>query len=264
MSEIKGILFDLDGVLYNADEPIAGAAETTALVRERGIPHLFLTNTTSRPRAALVRKLARFGIPATESDIWTPPVAAAAWIRETGGGPAALFVPEGTRAEFEGLELCADDAESGAGAVVIGDLGEQWDFHTLNRAFRLLHSNPRAVLIALGMTRYWRAPDGVSLDAAPFVAALEHATGRKAVVLGKPARSFFETAAAKLGLPPSEVLMVGDDVRTDVGGAQAAGLRGALVRTGKFQESDLRGDVRPDFVLESVGELRGLAAAGLS
>lgn len=260
-SAIKGILFDLDGVIYDADEAIPGAAETLAWVREREIPHLFVTNTTSKPRAELARKLEGFGIRATEEDIWTPAAAASAWLAERGGVPVALFVPDATREEFRGLELCPEDAESGAAAVVIGDLGERWGFQNLNRAFRLLHSNPDAVLIALGMTRYWRAPDGISLDVAPFVVALEHAADREAVVLGKPAEPFFEAAAAKLGLAPADILMIGDDIRGDVGGAQAAGLKGALVRTGKFREADLEGDVRPDVVLDSVAEARRLLRA---
>lgn len=257
-SAIQGILFDLDGVIYDADEPIPRAAETLAWVREREIPHLFVTNTTSRPRAALARKLEGFGIEAGEADIWTPAAAASAWLQERGGAPVALFVPEATQEEFRNLELSAEGAESGAAAVVIGDLGERWDFRALNRAFRLLHSNPDAVLIALGMTRYWKGPDGISLDVAPFVVALEHAADRKAVVLGKPAKPFFEAAAAKLGLAPADILMIGDDIRGDVGGAQLAGLRGALVRTGKFRVADLAGDVRPDAVLDSVAELRRL------
>jgi ribonucleotide monophosphatase NagD (HAD superfamily) len=105
------------------------------------------------------------------------------------------------------------------------------------------------------MTRYWMAADGISLDVAPFVAALEHATGRKALVFGKPAERFFLAAAAELRAAPDEVLMVGDDVHADVGGAQAAGLRGALVRTGKFRPSDLEGEVRPDVVFDSVADL---------
>ena len=139
--------------------------------------------------------------------------------------------------------------------MVIGDLGSAWDFATLNRAFRLLHSNPEATLIALGMTRYWKAADGISLDVAPFVAALEHATGRKALVLGKPAAEFFQAAADRLGVPNREVLMVGDDVETDIAGAQSAGMRAALVRTGKFRELDLEGSVTPDAVMDSVAEL---------
>ena len=119
----------------------------------------------------------------------------------------------------------------------------------------MLHSNPEASLIALGSTRFWQAPDGLRLDAGPFVAALEYATGRKAVVCGKPAETFFHAAAARLGFAPEEILMIGDDIDIDVGGAQRAGLRGALVRTGKFRDGDLNRAVRPDVVLDSIAEL---------
>jgi phospholysine phosphohistidine inorganic pyrophosphate phosphatase len=252
----RGILFDMDGVLYNAEEPIDGAAEALAWVTAHGIPRMFVTNTTSRSRAVLAEKLARFGIAGGEDDILTPPVAAAQWLRENGeGGPVALFVRPAARADFEGLPLLPDDAERGAAFVVIGDLGSHWDYPTLNRAFRLLHHNPEATLIALGMTRYWLASDGISLDVAPFVAALEHATGRSPMVFGKPAAGFFHAAAARLGLPPRDVLMVGDDVVADVRGAMEAGLRGALVRTGKFRDADLEGTLRPDLVLDSVASL---------
>ena len=164
-------------------------------------------------------------------------------------------MPDACRAEFDGLELAPDDAESGAAFVVVGDLAERWDFATLNRAFRLLHADPEAKLLALGMTRFWNSPGGIALDVAPFVAALEHASGRKAVVLGKPAPAFFLAAVGRLGLDPFDVLMIGDDVKTDVGGAQEAGLRAALVRTGKFRESDLRGGITPDTVFDSVADL---------
>ncbi len=252
---MQGILFDLDGVLYNADEPIPGATEAVAWVRRKGIPHLFVTNTTSKPRQALVEKLSRFGIDTSADRIWTPLAATREWLSTQQAGTVAAFLQEQARTELADLELVSNDSESGAKYVVIGDLAEDWDFAKLNRAFRLLHSDPEAVLIALGRTRYWRAPDGISLDVAPFVAALECASGREAVTLGKPAREFFEAAARKLGLAPRDLWMIGDDVRADVGGAQAAGLRGALVKTGKFRPEDLEHDVRPDAVLDSIADL---------
>jgi HAD superfamily hydrolase (TIGR01458 family) len=255
MRKVRAVLFDMDGVLYNSDRLIPGAVETVAWLRKRAIPYRFVTNTTSRGRDALVEKLRGFGIPASEQEILTPAVAAADWLRSNGSGPAALFVRPKAMPEFAGVAMVEDDAESGAACVVVGDLGDLWDFRTLNRAFRLLHHNPDATLIALGMTRYWMAADGISLDVAPFVAALEHATGRKALVFGKPAARFFLAAAGELGVGPGEVLMVGDDVHADVGGAQSAGLRGALVRTGKFRPSDLESDLRPDVVLDSVADL---------
>jgi HAD superfamily hydrolase (TIGR01458 family) len=144
--------------------------------------------------------------------------------------------------------------ESGhADFVVIGDLGDGWTFATLNRAFQQVRAG--AEMIALGMTKYWQASEGLRMDVAPFVAALEHATGKRARVFGKPAREFFEAAAHRLGLRCEELVMIGDDMEIDIGGAQAAGLKGVLVRTGKYRDSDWRKGVNPDAVLDSVADV---------
>jgi len=253
--ESRGILFDMDGVLYDADRSIAGAAETVRWLQSEGIPHLFVTNTTTRSRADLVRKLAEFGIAAAEPEILTPSVAAAEWLRTNAKGEVAAFVRSAARSEFADLPLLAEDAERGAAYVVIGDLGDLWDYRTLNRAFRLLHYNPDAKLIALGMTRYWMAADGIALDVAPFVVALAHASGRKPLVFGKPSAAFFRAAANRLRLTPGQILMIGDDIEADIGGAQAAGLKATLVKTGKFRAEDLEHAIRPEIVLDSVADL---------
>ncbi|MEN8130374.1 MAG: TIGR01458 family HAD-type hydrolase [Pseudomonadota bacterium] len=252
---MNAILFDLDGVIYQADQPIEGAADVIRWCRDQAIPHLFLTNTSSRPRSALVQKLEHFNIETDESRIFTPPVAATYWLIDHVQGKVALFVPEATRQEFASLDWLEETAESGAAAVVVGDLGLDWDFTTLNRAFRLLISNPQTRLVALGMTRYWCASDGLRLDAGAFVSALEYASGTCPVVMGKPALTFFETAAEMLGESPADCVMVGDDIRSDVQGAQEAGLRGVLVRTGKFAPGDLKLVITPDAVLDSVVDL---------
>lgn len=252
---LRGILIDMDGVLYAANKIIGGAVETAAWVRGQGIPHLLVTNTTSGSRNALADKLLAFGIPVPETEILTPAAAAAEWLRTQAAVEIALFVRSSARVEFADLFCLPDDAECGASYVVVGDLGDRWDYRTLNRAFRLLYHNPSAKLVALGMTRYWVAPDGISLDVAPFVVALEHATRRKALVFGKPATPFFVAAVEKLALPANQVIMVGDDIETDVAGAQAAGLKGALVRTGKFRSTDLDSAVRPDVVFDSIADL---------
>jgi HAD superfamily hydrolase (TIGR01458 family) len=248
----SAILFDLDGVFYQKNEAIAGAAETLAWVRSQGIPYLFLTNTTSCPRRALVEKLQGMGIAAQASDILAPPGAAANWLKANTRGPVALFVPAATWEEFQGLPLAGNTAESSVAAVMVGDLGEGWDFATLNRAFRLLMARPQPVLIALGMTLYWRAAEGLRLDTAPFVVALEHATGAQAVVLGKPAAPFFQTALDLLGTPAAETVIVGDDIRADVDSAQQLSLSGVLVKTGKFQPDDLKRGIEPAAVMDFI------------
>ena len=252
---MKAILFDLDGVLYTGSHAVEGAASVIKWCLDNAIPHLFLTNTTSRPRSALVDKLANFHIKADPDDFLTPAIAAQQWLHSNINGKIALFIPEATRDEFAEFEQCDHKAEQGAEAVIIGDLGEAWDFKTLNRAFRLLMSNTDTKLIALGMTRYWRAEDGLRLDAAPFVKALEHASGREAIVLGKPSVEFYSSALIRLGCKASETIMIGDDIRGDIEGSQNAGIRGLLVTTGKFQQSDLERGIRPYDVIDSVADL---------
>jgi HAD superfamily hydrolase (TIGR01458 family) len=252
---MKAILFDLDGVLYTGNTAIAGAADVINWCIDTAIPHLFLTNTTSRPVSALVDKLAGFGIKSTPDDFITPALAARQWLKQRPDGKIALFIPQATRGEFAGFEQCEDDSEQGIAAVIVGDLGEAWDFKTLNRAFRMLMNNTEARLLALGMTRYWRADDGLRLDAAPFVKALEHATGREAIVVGKPSKTFYTSALLKLGSHADETVMIGDDIKGDIEGAQNAGIRGLLVRTGKFQPTDLQQDITPFDIIDSIIDL---------
>ena len=252
---MKAILFDLDGVLYTGDSAIDGAAATIDWCRKQAIPHLFVTNTTSRPRSALVDKLAGFNIRSSVDDYLTPALAARQWLMDNIQGKIALFVPPATRDEFSAFEQCDGNAEQGAAAVLVGDLGEHWDFTTLNRAFRLLMDDSNTKLLALGMTRYWRAPDGLRLDAAPFVKALEHASGREAVVVGKPSATFYAAALEALGVGAKQAIMIGDDIRGDIKGAQLAGIHGLLVRTGKFQPTDLEQGITPDDVIDSIAEL---------
>jgi phospholysine phosphohistidine inorganic pyrophosphate phosphatase len=249
------VLLDLDGVVYVGESAVPGAADVVDWLTQEEIPYRFLTNTTSRPRASIVEKLSGMEIKASADDILTPAVAAKSWLQDHTPRRPALFVPDATASELAELDPLPDDVEEGAGAVVVGDLGEAWDFASFNRAFRLLMAEPRPTLVALGMTRYWKADDGLRLDAGAFVRALEYAAGTTAVVMGKPDQAFYRAAIEGLGLAAGGVVMVGDDIRSDVEGAQRAGLTGVLVRTGKFAPADLDGNVSPDAVLDSIADL---------
>ncbi|MDH3694859.1 MAG: TIGR01458 family HAD-type hydrolase [Gammaproteobacteria bacterium] len=252
---MQAVLFDIDGVIYQGDQVIPGARKTIAWFQKRKIPHLFVTNTSSIPRSALAEKLARAGIDTSEDRILTPAVTAKHWIKQHTTGPVALFITESTQSEFKGLEILEGQTESGAAAIVIGDLGNLWTFEKLNQAFRLLMAEPHPALLALGMTRYWHTQNGLQLDVAPFVVALEHASGAKAIVVGKPATEFFDSALEILGSPANQTVMIGDDIRGDVKGALDAGLNAILVRTGKFRQNDLSQGIEPTAVIVSIAGL---------
>jgi len=253
--KISRLFIDLDGVLYQGGHLIKGADQVVTWMNDEHIPHRFVTNTTSRPRSAIVENLHSLGIDVNDSDVLTPAIAASAWLNENAPGPVALFVPEVSQQDFPEIEKLSKNAEAGAAAVVIGDIGDEWTFSELNRAFRLLMSEPKPHLVALGMTRYWQTESGLQLDVAPFVKALEHATDCEAVVLGKPSRDFFDQALQSIGCDGSEVMMIGDDIAGDVQAAQRAGICGGLVKTGKFREKDLDANPPPDVVLDSIADL---------
>jgi len=257
LARVRGLLVDLDGTVYEDDRAIEGVAEALAAVRRAGLGLRFVTNATRMPRSALAERLARFRVEARIDEIHTAPSAASTWLRGRGVERVSLCVPEATREEFARFTL--DDARPQA--VVVGDLALEWTFERLNRAF--LQVLEGAELVALQKNRYWSTRDGLALDAGPFVVGLEYATSRSATVVGKPSREFFETAARSIGLALSEVAMVGDDAVTDVGGAQAAGAVGILVRTGKYAaDATGRAAVEPDATIDSLAELPALLGIG--
>ena len=250
----EGLLFDIDGVFFVGDDAIPGGGDVIDWVNHSSVPYMFVTNTTSNPRTYLADKLQRCGVPAEPDQILTPAVAAHEWLTEHKCEPVALFVPESTAAEFGDLQRIPVAAETGAAAVVVGDLGGEWTFEALNRAFRLL-SEPDTALVALGMARFWKDAGGLTLDNGPFAQALSFASGIEPVVTGKPASAFFEAAAHRIGVTPDHVVMVGDDIRSDIGGAMDAGMRGVLVRTGKFHPDNLTQGIQPDAVLDTIADV---------
>lgn len=226
---IKGVLLDLSGTVYVGDELVPGAAAAIERLQRRQIPLRYLTNTSRRPRRIIVEELRRMGLDIAEAEIFTAPQAVRDYLLEHRFTPWLLVHPA-VEEEFADLVGPVPDA------VVIGDAAAAFSYANLNQAFRLLLDGAR--LLAVGDNRYFREQDGMSLDAGPFVAALEYAAGCQAIILGKPSPAFFHAAASELGCRPGEVLMVGDDVASDVNGALKAGMKAALVRTGKYRPGD--------------------------
>jgi phospholysine phosphohistidine inorganic pyrophosphate phosphatase len=252
-SALRALLVDLEGTVYQDGRLIAGASEALAEAARRGVDHVFVTNTTSRPRSVLARELGEMGLRVEPSRIFTAPRAARAHLVARGLHRAHFLLRPALLEDFDGIE----PVDGGADAVVLGDLGEEMSYARLNRAFRLLLEG--AELVALARNRYWRSTDGLMLDAGPFVAALEHASGRTATLVGKPSPAFFAEALASLRAAHGEAAVVGDDLESDVGGGQSVGMRGILVRTGKFRPGDLEASsVRPDAVIDSLADLSRL------
>ncbi len=251
MSVIRGVLLDIDGVLHVSMQPFAGAAETLTWLKQHGYATCFVTNTTTLARAALAQRLQEIGLPVDEQHLITAPVATANYIRQHFPGKRCWVLTKGnTAADFAGIEL----VDAAADVVVIGGAEELLTYNAMNAAFRMLMQG--AELLAMHTNLYWRTSNGLQLDSGPYVHALEVATGKRAIVLGKPDRAFFEQALQALAVAPAEAVMVGDDIENDVAGAQQAGLRAILVCTGKHKtDSPLLQRVRPDAILPALVDL---------
>jgi len=251
LSEIKGILIDVDGVLYNDGIPVPGAPETVDFLRAQGIPFRLITNTTMRSRNTLWKRLSSIGFHLREEEIFTAVRAAVEYLKSAGAKSYFPLITDDAKAEFTGFEENAENPDF----VVVGDMGEAWTFHLLNQGFRALMAG--AELLALQKNRFWMSKKGLQLDAGPFVVALEYASEKQAILVGKPNKAFFEMALRDMGLGAADVIMIGDDVESDIAGAQKLNMRTILVRTGKFMPRDLQKGVKPDFVLDSIADLMG-------
>ena len=232
--DVRAVLLDLDGVLYVGEQPIAGARAAVQRLRDAGLALRFVTNTTAHSRAHTLDKLGRLGFGVAGDELVTPARLAVELCQARGHHRVALIMNDEVKADFAALREAGDDVD----AVIIGDLGAAFGYDVLNRAFR--HVMAGADLLALQKNRYWLREDGLSLDAGPFVAAIEYATGREAYVVGKPAPAFFAGVLAGLGVTAGEAGMVGDDVESDIGGALRAGLAAILVQTGKYRPDAVR------------------------
>lgn len=228
---ITSVLLDLSGVLYVGDQAIPGAIEAIARLDEHRIPRCFITNTTRRTPAAVHRSLNNLGFDIALQDIFTASSAALDYIKHHRLHPHVL-VHENLEQVFSAVHSDRPDA------VLLGDAANAFNYTTLNRAFRVLMQNDAIPLISMGYNRYFREADGLSLDLGAFTAALEFASGRRAVIMGKPSADFFLQAVDRLGARAEEVVMIGDDVDSDVNGAVDAGLQACLVKTGKYQPGD--------------------------
>jgi HAD superfamily hydrolase (TIGR01458 family) len=246
------LLLDIDGVLVVSWKPVPGAVEAMLAIRTAGFRVRFLTNTTSRTRASIATALRELGIAVDDDELLTAAVATAAHLRARHPEARCFVLNDGPLDDLDGVTLVRPDQHPDV--VVIGSAGPTFSWDAVNLAARAVMDG--AALVAMHGSATWRTDAGVCVDGGAYVAALERATGRTATMIGKPAPAMFEAALASLGAAPADSVMVGDDMDSDVLAAQALGVRGVLVRTGKYRDEVLEtAPERPDAVIDSIADL---------
>lgn len=245
-SRIGGVLLDITGVLKDGGIAIPGSVEAVRKLREAGLAVRLVTNETQITRRTMLSCLLDLGYSVQEQDIVPPCPALISLLQQENLRPHLLVHPN-VLPEFEVID------QSNPNCVVLGDAGDNFTYENLNKAFRILINMEKPRLFSLGQGRYYSDSESLMLDVGVFTAALEYAADVKAEIIGKPQSEFFRSALKDMGVVPEEAVMVGDDVVSDVGGAQNCGLTGVLVRTGKYRPVDEKHPtVHPDAIVDDL------------
>lgn len=263
---VGGVLFDIDGVLVTSWRPILGAAAALRVLNEHRIACSYLTNTTTRTRGQIAAALTEAGMDVRPDEVVTAAALTAEYVRSHYPGARCYLVNSGdVTDDMPGLDIVGDDA-LGPGevpdVVLLGGAGPEYTHLRLSRVYEWMTQG--VPIVAMHRSTAWKTVEGLRIDTGMYLIGMEETSGRKATAVGKPAPAGFLAAAARLGVDPEEMYMVGDDLNNDVLAAQVVGMAGVLVRTGKFRQETLdrwAADefvMQPNHVIDSVADLPGL------
>lgn len=249
---VRGVIFDIDGVLEYQGEVYPYAVDTIQKLRNRGLSVRFLTNSTLKSRASCAGMLREKGFAVVDEEIFTASYITAAYLKLLHPRSCWIMLDGEGRSEFQDFTQDHENPEY----IVIGDNRSCFDFDHLNHALRLLLSGSR--LIGMQSELIDTSMGKAELNVGSWVGMLERASGVRAIYLGKPNSFTFELALQSTALGNKQVTMVGDRVSTDVVGANKAGIQTVLVRTGEFHLNDLQNAVHPDFIVDSIQDIPDL------
>ncbi len=275
---VRGILCDLDGVVYRGDRACEGAVEGLLSARAAGVQLLFMTNNASRPPEDVADHISRLGLPTRPDEVLNASQVAAdvlAQRRDRGelvleDGAVVLAVGGvgvGAALEAAGLPWVSpaqvrERSEAGRPlqvAAVVQGYGPQVGVGDLTEAVYAVRAG--ATWMATNDDATLPTERGFALGNGSLVAAVATASGEQPEVVGKPHAPAYRIAVERLGIPPAECLMLGDRMDTDIAGAAGVGLRSALVLTGvSTREEALTApeELRPHHVVPTIPDLQFL------
>jgi len=266
---VGGVLFDIDGVLVTSWKPIPGAAEAARVLADHQIACAYLTNTTTRTRAQIADALADAGIAVSADEVITSAVLTADFVRSRYPGARCFLVNSGEISEdmagidiVNSTEFTGPEAPETPDVVLLGGAGPEYSHLTLSWVYDWMAQG--VPVVAMHRSTSWTTTDGLRIDTGLYLIGMEEASGRKVTAVGKPAPAGFLAAAARLGIDPDQMYMVGDDLNKDVLAGQVVGMTGVLVRTGKFRQDTLdrwaadEFAMQPNHIIDSVADLPAL------
>jgi len=247
-----GFMLDMDGTIYLGKNVIPGAREFVRTLNERGIPHVFLTNNSSKNRMQYYNRLVSMGFDVRPEDVLTSNIATARFVVTERPGKSVYMVasPEVIEeARAMGVDIVEDDPD-----IVYLTFDRTITYDKINKAYKALIRG--AELIATHPDDVCPTEDLYDIDIGPFIRMFEEMCNTMATVIGKPNRLMLEMAALEMGVDPQDVVMVGDRLYTDIMMGKITGIDTILVLSGETDIEDLKAsDIKPTHVLESVADI---------
>ena len=250
---IQALLIDLEGVLYSDNKLISGSDKVLQKLRKKELKLRFLTNTTTIPRNKILNKLTNYGFDIKEEEIFTPITATKKYLEENNIKEVFLVTNKELLCEFNNYKLTNKSPK----AIIMGDIYKEFNWDILDKIFKLIHKFD-AHLISLHQNKYCVRENEISLDLGPFVKAIEYASSKNAILMGKPNKNFFDLVIKDLDTHHENIIMIGDDIKSDIEGGNLAGLKTIQVKTGKYQSSDDKNSLQPDARIENINEVLNL------
>ncbi len=248
--QIKGLILDMDGVLWHDSEPIGNLPKLFETLNQDGLKVVFATNNATRTIDEYLEKMANFGIQVNPNQIITSAETTAIYIVEKFEGKKSAYVV-GTDSLKEilrskGIEVVSEDNFRDANMVVVGmDIGINYE--KIRNAALLVRAG--AEFIATNTDATYPTPEGLFPGAGAMVAAIQTTSGRSPLIIGKPSTLMYEQAFRRLGTKPSETLGIGDRLETDIASAQSAGCLSGFVLSGVSTLEQLSGwTPKPDII----------------
>lgn len=252
-TQIKALILDMDGVVWRGGQPIGDLPAIFTRINDLRFKILLATNNSTRTIDQFLFKLQEFGVHLEKSQMINSAQASAEILREKypAGGPAYFLGEEGLNQSMQAAGFYHDPKTA---QFVIAGLDRNLTFEKLSQATLLIRSG--VPFFGTNPDRTLPTPRGLEPGAGSILAAIEAATGVPPVVLGKPQPDMYRIGLNRLHTAPSETLVVGDRLETDIAGAQKLGCLSGLVLSGASNEKQAsQWEPAPDIIAKDLASL---------
>ncbi len=255
MNKINNIFFDLDGTLYFKGKLIKDADKTIKKLRDLQYKIGFLTNTDSLTPIEITNRINSYGIEAYEYEVINPVSVALNFINQNKTKKFFLLTSDSVTEYFNSKNIYS--VNDNPDFIIIGDFREKVSYDLINRVFR--HINNGAELVGFNKGKFFYNDEGINIDTGGFISLFEYSSDKRAIIIGKPEKIFFDMALVQFNAKNQQSLVVGDDITVDIAGANNAGIKSVIVKTGKYNNDIvINSIIKPDFTINSVAEIFSL------